>query len=241
MAASFCPTCAAPVRPPLPSGMQVCVACGWKETCVLPPSTIQTPQLPIPNTSALEKVWQGFRRWPLILQLLFWLVGYTFLIPLWLAGSKTLPREAKLPLGSFTLAGLLFFAFNPSKTSHSTSAAGTSTVASSEPRSSSCTPPTAAVEQFYRQIRQIDESGSLIADVSPSSLASQVKVTVASSWHYQPYQVRLDAAKSLWQRWALIACPSNLDYAYLKIVSTSGDRVGGSGWLGGSMIDVDKN
>lgn len=65
-------------------------------------------------------------------------------------------------------------------------------------------------------------------------------VMVQNLWHLQPYQMRLQAAQNLWQIWAMLRSPSNLDRARIKITDLNGNGVGGSGWLAGSLVDVKK-
>jgi hypothetical protein len=73
-----------------------------------------------------------------------------------------------------------------------------------------------------------------------SQKGDSLTIIVANSWHYEPYQVRLQAAQNLWEIWARIRSPKEPDKARLEVTDLNGNRVGGSGWLGGSMISVKK-
>lgn len=65
-----------------------------------------------------------------------------------------------------------------------------------------------------------------------------VQVAVSDAWHYQPKQIRTQLAQRMWAAWASVASPSDSDRARIKLVDQLGNNVGGSGWLGGSMISV---
>ena len=64
-------------------------------------------------------------------------------------------------------------------------------------------------------------------------------VIVNNTWHYEPKQVRLQGAQSLWEAWAkLYYLESNKDSCYMDILDLNGNKVGGSSFLGGSIINV---
>lgn len=65
-------------------------------------------------------------------------------------------------------------------------------------------------------------------------------ITVSNDWHFSHYQVRLQAAQNLWECWAKINSPAEVDTSRIQIVDGNGNRVGGSRMLGGSLIWVDK-
>ncbi len=70
-----------------------------------------------------------------------------------------------------------------------------------------------------------------------------ITVTVKNNWHYEPEQIRKQAAQSMWELWARTALAQNLteevDSARIKIVDYRGNEVGGSRMIAGSMIWVD--
>ncbi len=70
---------------------------------------------------------------------------------------------------------------------------------------------------------------------------TEIEIAVKNVWHYQPKQVRLQAAQSLWELWATGYCPEREtpDNCRITLVDLNGNRVGGSSWLAGSIIKVD--
>lgn len=76
----------------------------------------------------------------------------------------------------------------------------------------------------------------LIDNVSISE--NTATITVSNQWHVRNKQLRLQDAQTLWRLWANINNPSEVDKARIKIVDGNGNQVGGSGFLGGSIIDV---
>jgi hypothetical protein len=65
-----------------------------------------------------------------------------------------------------------------------------------------------------------------------------VQVSVSDAWNYQPKQIRTQLAQRMWAAWASVASPSDSDRARIKLVDQLGNSVGGSSWLGGSLISV---
>lgn len=66
-----------------------------------------------------------------------------------------------------------------------------------------------------------------------------VTITVRNIWHYQPKQVRLQAAQVLWESWVEFCPKEEADLCRLTLEDLNGNKVGGSSWLAGSFIDVD--
>lgn len=97
-----------------------------------------------------------------------------------------------------------------------------------------------AVHKFEQAVRGIDPNGTLFVDISPAEHNGMVLITVANEWHYQPYQIRKQAAQGLWNSWASIFSPEDSDSARIKILDLNGNRVGGSSAFAGSLVDVDK-
>jgi len=68
---------------------------------------------------------------------------------------------------------------------------------------------------------------------------NEIVITVRNSWHYEPKQVRLQAAQDLWKIWATGFCPAEgLDSCRIELTDQNGNRVGGSSWLAGSIVKV---
>lgn len=62
-----------------------------------------------------------------------------------------------------------------------------------------------------------------------------VTVTVATLWLAVNPKIRETQARQLWQKWASIAAPRDVDSAHLTLVDASGKKVGGSGVMGSSI------
>jgi hypothetical protein len=94
------------------------------------------------------------------------------------------------------------------------------------------------LDQFMERIKaaQASAGGKIVHRVSIEG--DKATITVDNSWHLMPYQIRLQAAQSLWKSWASIASPDDLDKARIRLVDFNGNEVGGSRILGGSLIWV---
>ncbi len=93
-------------------------------------------------------------------------------------------------------------------------------------------------DRFMKAVREIDPKGALVVGASKGRRETNLVITVADGWHYQPYQMRLQAAQNLWSAWAKIRSPSDVDKARISIVDMNGNEVGGSRMLAGSLIWV---
>jgi len=69
----------------------------------------------------------------------------------------------------------------------------------------------------------------------------EATLTVDNLWHIRHYQIRLQDAQTLWEAWARIASPNDLDKARISLVDLNGNEVGGSRWLAGSLIWAKKD
>ncbi len=94
------------------------------------------------------------------------------------------------------------------------------------------------LKRYWDLLEQLKVIPTLVRKIEGESVGGQVIITVTNPWHYKPYQVRLQMAQGLWEKWAGIHSPSNRDRSRIKIVDLRGNDVGGSGWLGGSLIKV---
>lgn len=63
-------------------------------------------------------------------------------------------------------------------------------------------------------------------------------IRLEDGWHYLPKQIRLQYAQNMWSIWAKKSSPEKVDSARIKLVDKNGNKVGGSGWLGGSDVKV---
>ena len=66
-------------------------------------------------------------------------------------------------------------------------------------------------------------------------VANGITVVVAPKWLSSTREQREIYARTLWQTWARIVSPSYLDGAYITLVDSTGEVVGGSGALGSSI------
>lgn len=89
-------------------------------------------------------------------------------------------------------------------------------------------------------IGQVDPNFVKRVSMKRISSSLQLTITVSNIWHIRAYQIRLQDAQTLWEIWARIASPSELDSARIKIVDLRGNEVGGSRVLAGSLIWVQK-
>lgn len=98
------------------------------------------------------------------------------------------------------------------------------------------TRPKKELAKFIKTVEAVDHSGALFSSASVDE--GRLILTVKSGWHYQPYQIRLQAAQNLWKLWATIHSPNEPDKARLKIRDINGNDVGGSRIWAGSLIWV---
>ncbi|MFH0942658.1 MAG: hypothetical protein V1810_00610, partial [Candidatus Beckwithbacteria bacterium] len=93
-------------------------------------------------------------------------------------------------------------------------------------------------------IKKLDDVGmnQFIESVSyeyASTDECSIVVKVRNTWHYQLKQVRLQAAQNLWSLWSQsYYLESEKDKCRMELVDLNGNNVGGSSWLGGSLVNV---
>lgn len=97
------------------------------------------------------------------------------------------------------------------------------------------------IDEYRKLLRSIDSKGDIVRGVSEGLSPDQIKITVANSWHYEPYQMRLQLAQKLWETWARLHSPSEPDKARIKIVDLNDNEVGGSRVWAGSLIWVQED
>jgi hypothetical protein len=100
------------------------------------------------------------------------------------------------------------------------------------------------IEMFISVLKTkglIGESG-FISDVTFESDNKRAVLTVSNVWHMQAKQIRLQAAQNLWKQWAIIcvnqAVGNNADACPIKLIDNNGNDVGGSSFMGGSLVSV---
>lgn len=92
------------------------------------------------------------------------------------------------------------------------------------------------IDAYAAVIRTADPEGALIKSIR--SKGDELIITVSNAWHFQPYQIRLQLAQSLWEGWANVHSRSEPDRARLSLVDFNGNEVGGSRVWAGSLIWV---
>lgn len=92
--------------------------------------------------------------------------------------------------------------------------------------------------EYRKMMRTIDPQGDIVVNVIEGRQNDTINVTVANSFHYEPYQMRLQLAQTFWQGWSRIHSPTEPDKARIKVLDMSGNEVGGSRVWGGSVIWV---
>jgi len=102
--------------------------------------------------------------------------------------------------------------------------------------------PTPTKEPLQGFIGLLNKTGvnAYVAAVTYGGSPNSIEITVRNAWFYEPKQVRLQAAQALWEGWAAGFCPEKetSDLCRIRLVDSMGNRVGGSSWLLGSIIDV---
>ena len=96
------------------------------------------------------------------------------------------------------------------------------------------------VTKMKTQLAYSGVNQSLIVSMRYDAPKRAVVMKVSNAWHYQPYQIRHQAAQRLWQVWANIHSPSDMDRARIKLIDYNGNEVGGSRLVAGSLIWVEK-
>lgn len=66
-----------------------------------------------------------------------------------------------------------------------------------------------------------------------------IVVKVRDTWHYQLKQLRLQAAQNLWEWWSkYYYLEDEKDKCRMELIDLNGNNVGGSSWMGGSVVNV---
>ncbi|MGI6380285.1 MAG: NBR1-Ig-like domain-containing protein [Anaerolineae bacterium] len=96
------------------------------------------------------------------------------------------------------------------------------------------------VLQSYIDLINETGMGEYVSEVGYDGDTKRVKITVRNAWHYEPEQVRLQAAQALWEAWAAGFCPDeDPDLCRIRLYDLMGNDLGGSSWLAGSIIKLD--
>lgn len=103
-----------------------------------------------------------------------------------------------------------------------------------------------AKKQAHNFVSRLKDIGAakIVAKAVPSDInPDELVITVANGWHYQPHQMRLQAAQNLWKTWVLSRtavglAKKNPDEVRIRLVDFNGNEVGGSRVWAGSLIWV---
>ncbi|MBU4210640.1 hypothetical protein KJ637_04380, partial [Patescibacteria group bacterium] len=93
-------------------------------------------------------------------------------------------------------------------------------------------------------IKKLDDTGmnQFIESISykyASTNECSIVVKVRNTWHSQLKQVRLQATQNLWSLWSQsYFLEDEKDKCRMELVDLNGNNVGGSSWLGGSVVNV---
>ncbi|MEO0985505.1 MAG: hypothetical protein AAFY20_08155 [Cyanobacteria bacterium J06639_14] len=102
--------------------------------------------------------------------------------------------------------------------------------------------PTKRLAAFRASLSTIGPDSAIVADVSYMEADDKrrtILIEVNDEWLSHSKSVRLRNATKLQQIWALHRDPESLDRAYIKIESATGQHVGGSRAIDGSIIWVE--
>jgi hypothetical protein len=95
-----------------------------------------------------------------------------------------------------------------------------------------------ALEQFETILRKKDIMPGLVVNIKQGNLQHEIFIYVDNAWHYEPKQIRLQAAQNFWKLWAMNDMPDPIDKARISIRDINDNEVGGSRILAGSLIWV---
>lgn len=88
------------------------------------------------------------------------------------------------------------------------------------------------IEQAVAFMRIVEHTG-LISDAEARK--GILMITLENPWHYEPKQIRLQAAQALQRHWASIHDPKRPDRAHIVLLDKMGNTVGGSKMYGTSI------
>lgn len=93
--------------------------------------------------------------------------------------------------------------------------------------------------QFVATLQEVEGISRWIKQTGRGLNEDDLLVVVGSDWHYEPRQMRLQMAQAMWKIWAGIHSPNEPDKARISLKDMMGNRIGGSSWMGGSVVHVD--
>lgn len=97
------------------------------------------------------------------------------------------------------------------------------------------------MQAYLTLLRARNISPSLVTSCSEGAGGRRLNINVVNGWHYQPYQMRLQAAQNLQRLWAQVHSINDPDNARISILDLNGNEVGGSRFWGGTLVWVQEN
>jgi|GEM_PF-3393503 hypothetical protein len=96
-----------------------------------------------------------------------------------------------------------------------------------------------ALTKFRSKLSAADPKGAIVVRAGLQSGSEYTAVVVVSGqWHHQPKGARKEAAQGFWRLWSQARSPSEPDRARIKIQDQSGNELGGSSWIAGSIVEI---
>ena len=94
-------------------------------------------------------------------------------------------------------------------------------------------------QTFVKLINATSGASALVQSVRQGTYGpEELEITVKNIWFVLAKGLRLQHAQTLWQVWARIHSPGNLDSSRIQLIDANGNPLGGSGFLGGSSVSV---
>ena len=97
------------------------------------------------------------------------------------------------------------------------------------------------LEDYLKKINEVgmNQYLELVSYKYADTNECSIVIKVRNTWHYQQKQIRLQAAQNLWNLWSQeYYLEDTKDNCRMELVDLNGNNVGGSSWLGGSVVNV---
>ena len=94
-------------------------------------------------------------------------------------------------------------------------------------------------QTFVKLINATSGASGVVQSVRRGGFGpDELEITVKNIWFVLAKGLRLQHAQTLWQVWARIHSPGDLDSSRIQLIDANENPLGGSGFLGGSSISV---
>lgn len=98
-----------------------------------------------------------------------------------------------------------------------------------------------AIADYKAGLFAIDGMTDLVSDIRSGYGDGQVEIWVTPYFENQPKATRQDFAQSFWRAWVISSqYQEQVDRAHIRLTNSSGQKIGGSRSLAGSIIYVDE-